>query len=175
MGAFFAPFLPQQTSQTRSQMAIAISQANLYQQLQIELAEKIQAEKALQVLNQELEDRVTQRTADLKQSELQVQIELIERKQIELQLQKNNEQLAFTNIELARATRLKDEFLANMSHELRTPLNAILGMSETLQEEILGELSDRQKKAITMIENGGQHLLALITDILDLAKIESGN
>jgi PAS domain S-box-containing protein len=146
--------------QVSNQLAIAISQANLYQQVQIELAEKIQAEKALQVLNQELEDRVEQRTADLKTSELQ--------------LEKNNESLALTNIELARATRLKDEFLANMSHELRTPLNAILGMSESLQEGVLGELNERQKKAVTTIESGGQHLLALITDILDLAKIESG-
>ncbi|OYQ62743.1 hypothetical protein B9G53_20535 [Pseudanabaena sp. SR411] len=104
----------------------------------------------------------------------QVQIELEERKKIELQLQENNESLALANIELDRATRLKDEFLANMSHELRTPLNAILGMSESLQEGILGDLSDRQKNAVTMIENGGQHLLSLITDILDLAKIESG-
>lgn len=146
--------------QVSNQLAIAISQANLYQQIQIELAEKIQAEKALQVLNQELEDRVEQRTEDLRRSELQ--------------LQENNESLALANIELARATRLKDEFLANMSHELRTPLNAILGMSEALQEGIWGELSDRQRKAITTIESGGQHLLALITDILDLAKIESG-
>ncbi|MBD2179169.1 response regulator [Pseudanabaena sp. FACHB-1998] len=147
-------------NQVSNQMAIAISQANLYQQVQIELAEKIQAEKALQFVNQELEDRVEQRTGDLKRSELQ--------------LQKNNESLALANIELARATRLKDEFLANMSHELRTPLNAILGMSETLKEGIFGELNERQRKAITTIESGGQHLLALITDILDLAKIESG-
>ena len=160
--------------QVSNQLAIAISQANLYEQVQIELAEKIQAEQALQVLNQELEDRVEQRTAALKTSELQIQMELAERKQIEIQLEKNNESLALANIELARATRLKDEFLANMSHELRTPLNAILGMSEVLQDGILGKLSDRQKKAITTIESGGQHLLALITDILDLAKIESG-
>ncbi|NUN66051.1 response regulator [Pseudanabaena biceps] len=160
--------------QVSNQMAIAISQANLYQQLQIELQEKIQAENALQVLNQELENRVEQRTIDLKRSELQVQKELEERKQVEIQLQKNNEQLALANIELARATRLKDEFLANMSHELRTPLNAILGLSESLKEGMLGEISDRQKKAITTIESGGQHLLSLITDILDLAKIESG-
>ena len=161
-------------NQVSNQMAIAISQANLYQQVQIELAEKIQAEQALQALNQELEDRVERRTAELKQSELQVQIELEERKKIEIQLQKNNQNLALTNIELARATRLKDEFLANMSHELRTPLNSILGMSEALQEGIWGGLSDLQRKAIMTIESGGQHLLALINDILDLAKIESG-
>ncbi|MEO1093673.1 MAG: PAS domain S-box protein [Cyanobacteria bacterium J06638_28] len=83
-------------------------------------------------------------------------------------------QLHQTNAELLRATRLKDEFLANMSHELRTPLNAILGMTEGLQENIFGSLSDRQQQSIATIERSGRHLLALINDILDLAKVESG-
>ncbi|MBD2336965.1 PAS domain S-box protein [Calothrix sp. FACHB-156] len=96
------------------------------------------------------------------------------RKQAEEKLQQVNERLTLTNAELYRATRLKDEFLANMSHELRTPLNAILGMSQGLQDEILGVLNDRQKSAIDSIERSGQHLLALINDILDLAKVESG-
>ncbi|MBD2365056.1 GAF domain-containing protein [Anabaena minutissima FACHB-250] len=72
------------------------------------------------------------------------------------------------------ANQAKSEFLASMSHELRTPLNAILGMSEGLQENIFGELNSRQKKAIATIESSGEHLLALINDILDLTKIESG-
>jgi len=84
------------------------------------------------------------------------------------------QQLEQTNAELRRATRLKDEFLANMSHELRTPLNAILGMSEGLQEEILGEINDQQRKAIATIETSGQHLLELINDILDLSKVSAG-
>jgi light-regulated signal transduction histidine kinase (bacteriophytochrome)/CheY-like chemotaxis protein len=72
------------------------------------------------------------------------------------------------------ANQAKSEFLASMSHELRTPLNAILGMSQGLHENIFGELNPLQKKAIATIESSGQHLLALINDILDLAKIESG-
>ncbi|MBE9126487.1 MULTISPECIES: PAS domain S-box protein [unclassified Coleofasciculus] len=90
------------------------------------------------------------------------------------QLRQNNEILASTNAELARATRLKDEFLANMSHELRTPLNAILGLSESLQEEVYGSLTPKQRKSLATIEKSGKHLLELINDILDLAKIESG-
>ena len=117
-------------------------------------------EQALLSLNQELEDRVEQRTAALQQSERQ--------------LQQTNEQLILSNLDLARETRLKDEFLANMSHELRTPLNAILGLSEALQDGALGELSDRQKKTLHTIETSGHHLLQLINDILDIAKIESG-
>lgn len=84
------------------------------------------------------------------------------------------ERLRQTNTELLRATRLKDEFLANMSHELRTPLNAILGMTEALQEQVFGAINDRQLKALTTVETSGSHLLALINDILDVAKIESG-
>ena len=78
------------------------------------------------------------------------------------------------NLELESAMRMKDEFLASMSHELRTPLNGILGLSETLQVNTYGELNSRQLKAVGMIEESGQHLLALINDILDLSKIESG-
>lgn len=78
-----------------------------------------------------------------------------------------------TNAELERATRLKDEFLANMSHELRTPLNAILGMAEGLQEEVFGPITERQQHSLHTIERSGTHLLSLITDILDLSKIEA--
>ncbi len=89
------------------------------------------------------------------------------RRQAEAQLQQSNE-------ELARATRLKNEFLANMSHELRTPLNAILGMTEGLKEEIFGSVNEQQLKALQILERSGFHLLELINDILDVAKIESG-
>jgi signal transduction histidine kinase/ActR/RegA family two-component response regulator len=93
--------------------------------------------------------------------------DISDRKQYEAQLHQTNE-------ELSRATRLKDEFLANMSHELRTPLNSILGMAESLQENIFGEVNAAQIKAIQLIERSGLHLLELINDILDVAKIESG-
>ncbi|MEO0456141.1 MAG: ATP-binding protein [Cyanobacteria bacterium P01_A01_bin.114] len=79
-----------------------------------------------------------------------------------------------TNQKLARATRLKDEFLATMSHELRTPLNTVLGMSEGLQEGIFGGLSAEQSRALQTIERSGSHLLELINDVLDVAKIEAG-
>ncbi len=73
-----------------------------------------------------------------------------------------------------QANQAKSEFLAVMSHELRTPLNAILGLSEGLQENIYGELNSLQQSSIATIEQSGQHLLDLITEILDLAKIEAG-
>jgi PAS domain S-box-containing protein len=123
-----------------------------------------------------LQQLATQLAIAIQQSNLynQVQTELRERQRAQDKLRKNNEILALTNQELARATRLKDEFLANMSHELRTPLNAILGLSEALKEEVYGTLTPRQRKSLCTIEKSGQHLLELINDVLDLAKIEAG-
>jgi PAS domain S-box-containing protein len=72
------------------------------------------------------------------------------------------------------ANRAKSQFLANMSHELRTPLNAIIGFSEMLADETFGDLNDRQLKYSNNILNSGRHLLQLINDILDLAKVEAG-
>ncbi|MEE3717068.1 GAF domain-containing protein [Tumidithrix elongata RA019] len=103
----------------------------------------------------------------------QLQKELVERLAAETKLTESNQQLAISNEELLRATRLKDEFLANMSHELRTPLNAILGMAEGLQEEVFGEITIKQRLALQTIERSGSHLLELINDILELAKIEA--
>ncbi len=118
----------------------------------------------------------TQLAIAIQQADLfeQVQEELRDRQKTETELTLRNQQLAISNEELQQATRLKDEFLANMSHELRTPLNAILGMAEGLQEKIFGPLSVQQLTAIKTIERSGSHLLELINDILDLAKVESG-
>ncbi len=100
--------------------------------------------------------------------------DVTERKRAEENLKHAHEDLRRANAELAQASRLKDEFLANMSHELRTPLNAILGLSEALLEQVSGTLTPRQIKNVTTISTSGQHLLALINDILDLSKIEAG-
>ena len=123
-----------------------------------------------------LQQIANQLSIAIQQSSLfeQLQQELIERQQAQSLLTKRNDQLAVSNEELARATRLKDEFLANMSHELRTPLNAILGMTEGLQDKIFGDINSDQTKALKTIERSGSHLLELINDILDVAKIESG-
>ena len=72
------------------------------------------------------------------------------------------------------ANRAKSDFLANMSHELRTPLTAIIGFAELIQEKALGDLTAKQEQYIQIIADSGRHLLALINEILDLAKVESG-
>ncbi len=76
--------------------------------------------------------------------------------------------------DLQKAGKAKDEFLANMSHELRTPLNSIIGFSGVLTKETFGPLNERQKKYAQNILTSGQYLLSLITDVLDLARVESG-
>src|SRR6266852_8205153 len=76
--------------------------------------------------------------------------------------------------EAVRASKFKDQFLSTMSHELRTPLNAVLGFSDLLADERYGLLNDRQRRYVGHINTGGKHLLKLISDILDLSRIEAG-
>jgi len=82
--------------------------------------------------------------------------------------------LGAVNAELQRANQHKSEFLANMSHELRTPLNSILGFSQLLLEGDGGVLTREQRQDVEIIAQNGQHLLALINDLLDISKLEAG-
>ena len=93
--------------------------------------------------------------------------DMTERKRFEQTLQEKN-------VELENASLAKDRFLASMSHELRTPLNAIIGFTGTLLMQLPGPLTQEQGKHLTTIEASAEHLLSLINDLLDLAKIESG-
>ena len=108
---------------------------------------------ALKRLNSELENRIQEATADLAEQ---------------------NARLQWQSQEVERANKLKSEFLASMSHELRTPINALIGYSSLLLDGVLGDVNPRQQDALGRGRAAAEHLLALINDILDLAKIEAG-
>ncbi|MDD5398198.1 MAG: PAS domain-containing sensor histidine kinase [Dehalococcoidia bacterium] len=100
--------------------------------------------------------------------------DITERKEIEAGLKKAHEELTELATELERAARVKSEFLANMSHELRTPLNSINGFSEVLYDETFGPLNVKQRQYVNNVLTSGKHLLLLINQILDMAKVEAG-
>ena len=89
------------------------------------------------------------------------------------ELRRNQERLIAAKEAAEAASRAKSEFLANMSHELRTPLNAIIGFSGMMSDRMFGPLNDRYVEYANIIGNSGKHLLAIITDILDLAKADA--
>lgn len=89
-------------------------------------------------------------------------------------MERANQDLVAAKEAAEGALRTKDEFLASMSHELRTPLNAILGAAESLIEGIQGPVSDAQEQSLRIVETSGRHLLALINDVLDVARVGAG-
>jgi PAS domain S-box-containing protein len=118
-----------------------------------DITERKQAELELSQERENLEFKVQERTRELLES---------------------LEQLERTNKMLEEADRHKSRFLSTMSHELRTPLNAILGFTDLLGGQFFGHLNERQGKYVQQIDDSGQHLLALINDLLDVAKIDAG-
>jgi len=112
----------------------------------MDITERKRAEEAVRHLNEDLEQRVAERTT----------------------------QLAAAKDEAERASRAKSDFLSSMSHELRTPMNAILGFSQLLQYDSAHPLSVDQRENVQEIRRAGNHLLELINEVLDLARIEAG-
>jgi PAS domain S-box-containing protein len=121
--------------------------------LPIDITRRLEAEEAardaaekLKQLNQELERRVALRTAELERAKDRAEA----------------------------ADRVKSVFLATMSHELRTPLNSIIGFSDVLLSEVDGSLNAAQQRQLSIVQDAGRHLLGLISDVLDISRIEAG-
>ena len=142
-----------------------------FSESRVELLRILCAQAAISIENallyERMEQLVAERTGQLQWSneELRKEIQVRERAQKALYKAK---------IEAETANRAKSEFLANMSHELRTPLNAVIGFSELLQDQWPGELNEKQLRYVSQIWESGRHLLQLINDVLDIAKVESG-
>ena len=100
--------------------------------------------------------------------------DITDRKRLEENIRRQNRALEAQNRQIQEASRLKSEFLANMSHELRTPLNSIIGFAELLVDGRVGALADQHREFLGDILTSAQHLLRLINDVLDLAKVEAG-
>ena len=100
--------------------------------------------------------------------------DVTERKRLDQVLQEKNVELENARSIAEKTSLTKSDFLANMSHELRTPLNAVIGFSEVLQDQMFGEINEKQQEYVNNILTSGRHLLSLINDILDLSKVESG-
>jgi len=118
-----------------------------------EAIEKAKLYEQVKAASEQLEEKVRTATAELVH-----QNELLQRQRVELE----------------QASALKSQFIANVSHEFRTPLNAILGHTSMLLEGVLGELPASQLRALGKVDTNARHLLSIIDDILDIARIESG-
>ena len=129
-----------------------------------DISERKAIEKERRRYRDHLEELVKERTLELTIVNEHLHQEIAERKRTEQELQQAKELAESAN-------RAKSDFLANMSHELRTPLNGILGYTQILKNN--PELSSRQRHAIDIIHRSGEHLLMMISDILDLSKIEA--
>ena len=141
------------TAMSNIQRKYADSMDLVNERLQKEIDERSKVENKLVTLNQELEDRVAKRTAEIQES---------------------NRKLKKAVSVAEAANKAKSDFLSNMSHELRTPLNHIIGFTELVLEQHFGSLNDAQSEYLTDVLNSSNHLLSLINDILDLSKIEAG-
>lgn len=132
-----------------------------------DITERKKAELELKQHREHLEDLVQERTNALEESQRAL-MNIVE------DLNLKTEELGQANTRLKELDRLKSMFIAAMSHELRTPLNSIIGFTGLIIGDMVGTISDEQRDMLGRVYRAGKHLLSLITDVIDIAKIESG-
>ena len=140
---------------------------SIQEHLELEIEERVEAEKALQNSCDEIELRVKEGTAELERSNERLRKEIQDREQMEGALRGAKERAE-------AADKAKSEFLANMNHEFRTPMNHIIGFTELVCDKHFGELNETQEEYLNDVLKSSKHLFSLIEDLLDLAKGEEG-
>jgi signal transduction histidine kinase len=158
----FKPFVPEVL---RSKVATFVELAKKQEELRAEVDHRKQAEEEVRRLNQDLERRVSERTAELTATNRKLEAEIAERRQLEVALQQRAE-------ELAAAGRRKDEFLAMLAHELRNPLAPIQNAAQV--QRLCGANPEVLQRQREIIERQVRHLARLVDDLLDVSRITRG-
>ena len=157
-----------------NQIAIAIQQSQLYQQAQKEILERQQAEINLKKLNEELEIRVAERTAELQQINEDLQLEILERKRVEQELRHSEQRLRDILEREQELSELKSRFVSMTSHEFRTPLTVISSSAGILKDFGHKLDEEKKKKHLDCIQTYVKHTTQLLDDILLINKAENG-
>ena len=110
----------------------------------------------------------------LNETKSRLESEITEKDQAQLALKERSDELARANLKLQELDKLKSMFIASMSHEFRTPLNSIIGFTGVLLQQLGGDVNEKQKDFLNRIKHSGEHLLGLISDVIDISKIEAG-
>lgn len=134
----------------------------------------LEEEKLALLSRDELEEKIKERTLELVNANEELQIEIKERKRTERELKKSKQRIELKNIQLKKLDKLKTNFLNAISHELRTPMSSIKGYIQMLLKQILGDINEEQKRGLEVVLRNTNRLDALIQDILDISRLESG-